>query len=506
MRDLASRFQTLFDGNMRVHGTYDLSRATSTDEGKTEGAAKTKRTAPTLALWESHLAGEIGLGIVPIRDDQTVSFGAIDVDSYDGLNHADIAARIKKLRLPLMVCRSKSGGAHVYCFSMSPVTADRMQTKLREAASFLGFGGSEIFPKQKKILAEQGDVGSWINMPYFNGMMGLRYAVRDNGEAFTPEEFIAAANESRATDDFFTKPLIKSDCEFKDGPPCLAALSTQGFPEGTRNNSLMAICVYLRKKFPDDWETRVDDLNRRMMDPPLQSDEVQSVVKSMSRKDYNYSCSTQPIVSACNAGLCRTKKYGVGKSSATLPEFGSLTKLETDPPIFFWTIDGVRVELTTPQIQDQRLLQRRVMEEANLIVPSVSRPVWEETLKEAFSTITVVETTIDVTPRGQFLELLEKFCHGRAQANSLAEITMGRPFTAEGRVFFRMHDLLRFLSAQKFTDFGKNKITVVLREFCKHHAKIIEGRTVNFWSVPVFRGDRGQLPLPESITGEEAPF
>ncbi len=64
-----------------------------------------------------------------------------------------------------------------------------MQSKLKEMAIILGYEGSEIFPKQTEILVERGDTGNFLNLPYYNEMKGLRYAINDNGAGCTLEEF-----------------------------------------------------------------------------------------------------------------------------------------------------------------------------------------------------------------------------------------------------------------------------------------------------------------------------
>ena len=56
-------------------------------------------------------------------------------------------------------------------------------------ATILGYEGSEIFPKQTEILVERGDTGNFLNLPYYNEMKGLRYAINDNGAGCTLEEF-----------------------------------------------------------------------------------------------------------------------------------------------------------------------------------------------------------------------------------------------------------------------------------------------------------------------------
>ena len=52
-------------------------------------------------------------------------------------------------------------------------------------AATLGYEGCEIFPKQTEILVERGDTGNFLNLPYHNEMKGLRYAIKDDGNAAT---------------------------------------------------------------------------------------------------------------------------------------------------------------------------------------------------------------------------------------------------------------------------------------------------------------------------------
>ena len=49
------------------------------------------------------------------------------------------------------MCRSKSGGAHLFLFTEEPVTAEDLRNKLTQLAAVLGYGNCEIFPKQIKI-------------------------------------------------------------------------------------------------------------------------------------------------------------------------------------------------------------------------------------------------------------------------------------------------------------------------------------------------------------------
>src|SRR4051794_13242747 len=94
IKALAPRFMALFDGMPSAHGEY--SGLTDTQpNGKILGTIRRiVRSSVTVETWERHLVGESGLGVIPIRSDSTVRFGAIDVDDYDGLDLKALATRL----------------------------------------------------------------------------------------------------------------------------------------------------------------------------------------------------------------------------------------------------------------------------------------------------------------------------------------------------------------------------------------------------------------------------
>ncbi len=196
MATTADRFHALFAGLDRAHGRYTPEKANGGGK-KVGGAALTVRSAPTPQLWERHLAGTYGLGVVPIRDDGTCRWGAIDVDVYQRLDHAALRRRVEERGLPLVVCRSKSGGGHLFLFLADDAPAELVRSKLTEWADALGYPGAEVFPKQTRLDDE--GVGNWINMPYQAGDRTTRYAVGSDGAALSATEFLALAEVAAVT-------------------------------------------------------------------------------------------------------------------------------------------------------------------------------------------------------------------------------------------------------------------------------------------------------------------
>lgn len=175
----ATRFMGLFVGGDHAHGILDTS---ITDKPVT-------RTVPVGATeqdYRDHLSGKLGLGLVPIRRNGTCRFGAIDLDSKKnplGLAQLQNLARlVADQKLPLHVCRSKSGGAHLYLFVREPgLEAQKLRQVLRRWVSVLNLPlETEIFPKQDEL--KDGDLGSWINLAFFNVAATERYGVTSDGK------------------------------------------------------------------------------------------------------------------------------------------------------------------------------------------------------------------------------------------------------------------------------------------------------------------------------------
>lgn len=313
--DLTERFAARFAGLDRVHGCYRLPKQAATPGQKQQGNAVTKREPPTLALYQAHLAGAYGLGIVPIRDDGTVVWGALDVDQYSGLDHAALAARSERLGLPLLWCQSKSGGAHGFLFCREDVPAPLMQAKLRTCVGALGLPDTvELFPKQAR-LAGPDDCGSWVNLPYHG--TSDRRAVMPDGEVLTLDAFLDVADRVAVTADQLAalEPAPADDdglgALLTGAPPCLVTLARRGLGEGERNKGLFNMAVYLRKRHGDGWEDYLDALNQRFAAPPVGHRELTQITRNVNKRAYHYTCADAPIQAVCQRDVCATCTYGV---------------------------------------------------------------------------------------------------------------------------------------------------------------------------------------------------
>jgi hypothetical protein len=478
---------TLFEGHKEAYGKFRFSEQLRAD-GKIKGTGTTVRGSVSPDLWDSHLEGKDQLGIIPINADNMAKFGAIDIDDYH-LDRKDINDKIIKHNLPVVHFRSKSGGAHLFLFVTEFVPASLMQNRLKEIAAFMGYGTAEIFPKQTQILKERGDIGQWINMPYFSEHSTDRHAWNPHeGIALTLPEFLIYVESQRITPEQLKNLDLTTHSEIKDGPPCLQLLVRNGFGEGVRNNGLYNLGVYAQKAYPDGWKQKVEEFNTSYLKPPLPPKEVLTIIASLDKKDYNYSCKKQPICNHCNAALCRTRKYGIGDSNSAMPVFGSLSKLESDPPIWFLDIEaGGRLELTTEDIQNPLKFQKRCLDSLNIMPPLPKREAWQTIISELLTNVTVIPVPKEATPAGQLMHHVETFCNMR-KGNEEAEcLIRGLVWDNDGHHNFRMTDLVEYLERKRFYDYKSNKIASILRDNkAKHTTVRLKNTNINVYAIPFF--------------------
>ena len=499
---LAEEFATRYAGLRQAYGTFTAtneSREDGKEGGKNITISKELSEKDILELWNNHLSGEQSIGLVPIDENNACVWGAIDVDEYS-LDLKGLSKKLSKHKLPLVVCRSKSGGAHIFLFIEEPVPASLLQRKLRQIAASIGYGQAEIFPKQTQLLLDRGDRGSTLNMPYFGGESSTRYAYGKQGEALTPEEFIERVKEITLTVEQIERleasPLTENIDWLDQAPPCIQHLIVQGFPKGTRNSGLFNVGVFLRKKYPDEWEKRLEKVNLEYMQPPLGAQEVITVTKQLQRKDYFYRCNDQPIASHCNSPLCRTRKHGIGANGGT-PLFSNLTKQDSDPPIWFLDVEGGRLELETDDLLNQNRFQRKCMDSLNKIPPKVKDNVWRQIIQQLLDSLTIVEVPKESSTEGHFLELLETFCTERP-AREKDELLLHKPWTENGRTYFRLADLMEYLHRHNFKDYPRNKLTAKLKQMeGSPHFFNIKGKGVNVWCITEFVAQTESHDLPE---------
>lgn len=466
-------FSELFVGRDDAYGMYEVSpSAIPNERGKLEGRAYTRREPVTDELYLAHLDGQQSLGIVPIRIDGTAMWFAIDVDTYDNASlHTSLLKKIAANDLPLVMTKSKSGGAHLWCFLTEAMQARDIREVAKQFLAILGLpSDTEIFPKQVEVDKE--NVGNWINLPFFGD---TRFGVVLKGEELVEidaEKFVKLANKTLAKPEDIShrhaepEQLEKVEKEGSEAPPCIDSFEVNGVPEGGRDNAVFHVATYMKRAHPDDWQDQLQDWNAEHCEPPLLPSEVRRIAGGHERTTYQYKCDDKPMCDVCSKKLCKTRKFGVGGGSTNeeLPfKVGGLRKIDSEEPVYYLEVNGEEVRLSIDDLLDWGRLAKRVTVKLNIYVPHIKQQTWASALMDIFPYMIIEEAPSIVGETGLTLDLLARFLSDFCQDETREMALEGRPYVDGEKAYFLGPDFLSWME-RHVKGVRKERVWSVLKE------------------------------------------
>jgi hypothetical protein len=360
---MIEKFRKIFKGLERAYGQFK--RDDSRISVKVEGRPWVEHKPLQKNLWENHLSGVgVSLGIFPVREDGTCKWGAIDIDK-NAFNYHELLLKIRKLKLPLIMFRSKSGRAHVYLFMKDFTSAKEVQLVMKKFASKLGVADKldRIYPMQTEL--GEKDTGSWLNLPYFNHEEGSRYAYKDDFDAATIEEFFKMHEQyaQESLDEYLVeeiKTIKKVKYEKLEDLflPCTKQalnLNNGKIPKDiNRNDFLFHKYVWAKKAEPKtkqipgyehmDAKAIVSYFNKTYMEEPLSESELETTVFKSKDKEFKYLCKRPKIKAFCDPSACVRHVCGITPEQAlelveAKEALGYITQHCSTPPIFYESVD-----------------------------------------------------------------------------------------------------------------------------------------------------------------------
>lgn len=545
--ELARRFYERFKSNELTYGTYRLQPGAKPDnKGKLAGSATTIHRPVTEVQFQAHLDGEVGLGLTPLREDGATTWGAIDLDVYP-IDLVLLARRVLTVKLPLIVIRSKSGGAHLYLFLSAPAPAGLVRKKLRDWAIFLGGRPDvEVFPKQDSVSRDS--LGNWINLPYFGGEASTRYALDDEGKSLGPSEFLdfvagravdpAGLGEINPVRPAPTKvadrppasvppdrpapPVVVLDdpsdplSPFRDGFSCIVPLLQSGAHLGQQNMTVFHLAVYAKLKYGEDAvPEKVRDWYREHFDGHLKPADVTQTIRSALKKSYLPRCKEPPISGFCNYGGCLSQPFGIGEAGAASGRekngakevgdlaFGELVKVLSDPITWRWTINDAPVEFSSGDLMNQVAFDVKLLDALSLVVRPMPGPKWRDFLARHVPNARVVEVPHDATKVGQVLYWTEKFFTTRPLSRDRSELLIDKTVLDGGRLLFSVADLAVWMKNNRVEGAGEKALWAILSTQldAQHHVEKFKGKPVSYWSIPAYPEQQEEFEVPRDADG-----
>lgn len=517
------RFMALFRGNVRSFGTFNP---------KAKSPMLTVKTAYSDEHIRSHLEGELGIGMVPILDDDTCWWAALDIDVHGPngvkVDLVQIEQKVTRLNLPLVVCRSKSGGAHCYVFLKEAQPVARVRAMLTRWAGMIGNPQCEIFPKQATLAIPKGDaerpLGNWINLPYYEAEATERWAI-DGGKQVSLEYFLELA-EGRRTD--FSEFVDQVVDEYMNGPPCVQRMLEDKVDEGGRNTAMYQAGIFLKRAYPENWREKAAEFNKNAFVTPLEAREFRILTNSINKKDYKYKCREEPCRSLCNQQLCRTRQWGITDDDSEaneIPLFENVEKIIATPIRWALTVKNRVIEVTTQELFNYEIVRQRVGEKLHLVLPRIKATEWDHYLREIMKNVrTRHETTLEDQVFSKLCEFLRRGRADKTRPESERRddlrrgvptiIAIDRAPTFEGGVIkkaepgqetwfyaFRMQDFIEYLRKKKALSVPDHQVHTILYRTLGEDAKrdklrVGDGKRIgNIWCIPEANVDAEEVPV-----------
>jgi len=190
---------------------------------------------------ENHLNGIEALGRYPLLNDGTCYWAVVDFDFKSEQDRISLAEKHSKsfvselekigITTPCFE-RSKSELIHLWLFFDDPVEATKIRKILTYIANKLELrianGVVEIFPKQDQL--NNGQVGNYVHLPYFNGLnnSSLDTRVMINTETFKPVslyDFLSEVENSFIDPEIIDKEykrIVDLESDSKDNPDLIS--------------------------------------------------------------------------------------------------------------------------------------------------------------------------------------------------------------------------------------------------------------------------------------------
>ncbi|NEJ05390.1 hypothetical protein GR238_08180 [Rhizobium leguminosarum] len=501
----AHRLHELFLGAETRHGTYDPARlrlvGSKMEMKDPAGNGPRDVNGPATAeLWEKHLAGTRPLGVSPLREDGMCRFGVVDIDLYDGgFNHGELAEKIRRAGLPLILTRSKSGGGHVWLFASEWMTQSSMNATLVALAARLGYAGAETYPPAIGS-------GNWMNMPYLGGETSSRCGVKAGGLEMAVDEFIAVSEATRCT------------------PTEIARLAAMEEKPGTTVPSSRVLRKLAERC--DDIADLADGRKRALHDTAflfgkyVLKDRVDADTVIGRLVGAGVAAGLEPNIAESHArnGLeARLRKRGGSDGGDGDDEddgrYAEIEKIVIitghDEPVWRVTVaDYGEITLPSREVWKNDLFNLRCAESLRVGFKRLSVNEWANRLNDALRVAETEAAPKDETPEYRFRMALEEFLFDRHLANSIEELLLGKPYDDDNdKIWFRFKDLRRRVIEEPgapFRGWSPKRIGDMLKAMGRDGVDVftttkkLAGRTteVRWVRRSLFDGPIGEIPLP----------
>jgi hypothetical protein len=186
--------------------------------------------------------------------------------------------------------------------------------------------------------------------------------------------------------------------------------------------------VYTRLKHESDWEKHLEECNHSYLKPPLSHKEVGAMVKSLEKKNYTYTCNNVPLSNHCNKEVCKNREFGIAAFQHI--DVGiivdSISKMNSEPPMWVLSLEGVRSEVETEELLDQNKFRKICVNAINKIPGRMKGDDWDKFIRSKLADIEIIEAPKEAKISETVVSMLPMYLTSVPEGFNTRDMTMGR--------------------------------------------------------------------------------
>jgi hypothetical protein len=189
-----------------------------------------------------------------------------------------------------------------------------------------------------------------------------------------------------------------------------------------------------------------------------------------------------------------------------MPAITTIRKYQSDPPIFFVTVDEDTIEVDAPTLHDHEKFSVVCMTELGTPLIPVGKLIWRKQLAKLMKNMDYIKAPDDTKVDIQLKEILTDFIS--RDGKDWDSILKRKPYTEQGVSYFKFKDFWLYLIRTKSWSektYPKNKTIRLLEDLFKarQEVKKITEKSVKVWAVEKISVEKY---VPVKKEKEKAPF
>jgi len=244
-----------------------------------------------------------------------------------------------------------------------------------------------------------------------------------------------------------------------------------------------------KKKFGENYEEEVHKFHHKYFDDPLRPKEIEKIIKQADKKDWGYKCKDQPMCSFCNKSKCRIRKYGVGDNNV-ITDIGNVIQYgDNEDTIYHVTLNQEKtIVCTVEELYDQHKFRKKCLVKLGSMPSMMKREDWDYYITDIVSKSIKVQSEFEMTPEGEFRNILTRYISNQANAMDIDDILNGQCFVddEEKKVYFRLDQLQEYMRNRRYVALTSNQMGIFLRNLGGDYSKRkLNGKQAQLvWWVP----------------------